>query len=91
MFLGTGTTTLLALVLGWGLCLVAIAFTLSTLLSSRQLATVTGYAVALFGNIASFSIATVVYGRGCHSSAQRKDFYRIRWVVSVPCNKIDGS
>jgi len=62
LFLGTGVTTLLALALGWGLCLVAVAFALSALLSSRQLASVTGFAVATFGNIVSFSVATVVYG-----------------------------
>ena len=43
VFIGTGATTLLAMVLGWGLCLVASAFALSALLSSRQLASVVGW------------------------------------------------
>ena len=81
VFLDTGLSTLLALTIGWGLCLVSIAFAVSTLLSSRQLASVTGCAIALFGSIACFSVATVVYG-DIPTVSERRNMPR--WLFLIP-------
>lgn len=60
-FVQTHPSVQAALFLGWGLALVAFSTFLSSFLNSRRVATVMGYAVALFGTLTCLVISDGLY------------------------------
>eukprot|EP01138_Halocafeteria_seosinensis_P011339 gb/GECG01011582.1/.p1 GENE.gb/GECG01011582.1/~~gb/GECG01011582.1/.p1 ORF type:complete len:2138 (+),score=187.49 gb/GECG01011582.1/:1-6414(+) len=61
-FVGTNNGALFLLFLGWGLALVSLGFFLASFISSRRVATVVGYIVALFGNLVALVLSDGIYG-----------------------------
>jgi ABC-type multidrug transport system ATPase subunit len=62
LFIGTNVGLLLLLFIGWGLALVSLGFFISSFLSSRRVATIVGYVIALFGSLTAEVLAVGVYG-----------------------------
>lgn len=61
-FVGTNRGALFLLFLGWGLALVSFGFFLASFMSSRRVASVVGYVVALFGNLVALVLSDGIYG-----------------------------
>lgn len=61
-FSHTSPDTLALFFFGWGMCLVSLAFFISSLISDPRAATVTGYAFALVGTLTALVICLFVYG-----------------------------
>jgi len=62
LFLHTNFALLLQLFVGWGFALVSLGFFIASFLSSRRVATIVGYVVALFGSLTAEVLAVGVYG-----------------------------
>ena len=62
VFLYTSPALLAFIFVGWGLALVSMSFLLASLVSSRRVATVLGYVIALFGNLIALVLCDGIYG-----------------------------
>ena len=61
-FIDTNIGLLALLFVGWGLALVSLGFFIASFLSSRRVATILGYVIALFGSLIAEVLAIGIYG-----------------------------
>jgi hypothetical protein len=62
LFSQTSPAYLFLFLFGWGLALVSMGMFIASFVSSRRVATVIGYIVALFGNLVCLVVADGIYG-----------------------------
>jgi len=69
-FTQTSPWILFVFFFGWGNCLIFFAIFVSAFISSKQVATVVGYIIALFGTLVALIVTVGIYVCACSCSQQ---------------------
>ncbi|KNC49900.1 ABC transporter [Thecamonas trahens ATCC 50062] len=87
-FVQTGPSTLAAFFIGWGMALVGLAFFFASFVSSRQVAIVVGYIVALIGSLIGLVITAGIYGVFAFSVSTSMPWWYLIWPQFALCRGV---